>query len=283
MWQDYKTLVGQHSVVGDLRLAKEVYSPQFNNKRTVLVWLPPDYATSTRGYPVLYMHDGQNLFDAYTSFSGEWGVDETLTALSAEGLSAIVVGIHNYADQRRIEYNPYTVKMRHRTWHGRGDDYIRFITDTLKPLIDKDFRTLPQAETTGIAGSSMGGLISLHGFLTRQDVFGFCGSFSPVCWIGKGLQDTLDYWAQGKGKVYLDIGGKEGEVVTSLGPKSVKSNEAGNRYYVEGVRDLQGRLLARGYRTGENLMYVEEADAHHNEKAWARRLPDALRFLLPRL
>lgn len=280
MWQDYKIRVEQHSVVGDLRIAKDFYSPQFDNQRDVLVWLPPDYAKSQRAYPVIYMHDGQNLFDRYTSYVGEWGVDETLTELHAQGLDAIVVGIHNAGDQRRVEYNPYSIKLRHRTWQGRGDDYIRFITDTLKPLIDRDFRTLPHAATTGIAGSSMGGLISLYGFLTRQDVFGLCGAFSPVCWIGKGLQNDIDRLARGTGKVYLDIGGKEGEVVTNLGPKSVKSNEAGNRYYVDGVRDLQARLLARGYRTGENLLYVEDPLAHHNEAAWAQRLPQALRFLL---
>ena len=278
MWQDYKAFVQQHTVMGDLRIQKSTHSPQLNNERDILVWLPPSYADSDKHYPVLYMHDGQNVFDAHTSYSGEWGVDETITALSAEGLEAIVVGIPNQGEQRRIEYNPYPTQVGEHFWDGSGDAYIAFITDTLKPMIDSTFRTHPEKAMTGIAGSSMGGLISLHGFLTRQDIFGFCGAFSPVFWTG--LWGTITKQANGSGKIYIDIGGKEGEVILGIGsPLDVTLDEA-HSIYLDGVRQLHLELIEKGYQPGKTLLYVEDDEALHNESAWALRLPDALRFLL---
>ncbi|HRF98113.1 MAG TPA: alpha/beta hydrolase-fold protein, partial [Aggregatilineales bacterium] len=95
-----------------------LFSPQLNNERNILVWLPPSYRTSNKHYPVIYMHDGQNLFDKHVSYSGEWGVDETITALSAEGLEAIVVGIPNASEMRRVEYNPYPTDVGNHFWDG---------------------------------------------------------------------------------------------------------------------------------------------------------------------
>jgi len=278
MWQDYKSLVTQHTVVGDLRVKKAVFSPQLNNQRDIFVWLPPTYHTSDKRYPVIYMHDGQNLFDAHISYSGEWKVDETITELSEEGLEAIVVGIPNASEKRRNEYNPYPVQFGEHFWDGMGDKYIAFLTDTIKPIIDADFRTLPQAQTTGIAGSSMGGLISLHGFLTRPDVFGLCGSFSPVFWTG--LQNTVDAVKQVTGKIYLDMGGKEGVVILGIAPHLTQVLEEAHQIYLDGVRQLRDGLLKNGYITDKTLLYVEDLEAYHNEPAWAKRLPNALRFLL---
>lgn len=269
-WHPYTGTVTQHTVTGDLRVWRDFYSPQLHNRRDLNVWLPPDYATSDRRYPVIYMHDGQNLFDAHIAYAGEWGVDETLTALHTEGYAAIIVGLHNMGDDRRIEYNPYPP--------GTGADYMRFIVETVKPQIDADFRTLPDAPNTMIAGSSMGGLISMYGFLTYQDVFGVCGAFSTAYWFGDDglLNRTIPQQANGRGRIYLDVGGKEGVVVANFG---VGRDDA-DATYVDGVRALRDELLARGYVDGESLLYVEDADAEHNEPAWAKRLPDALRFML---
>ncbi|GAB4520736.1 MAG: alpha/beta hydrolase [Anaerolineae bacterium] len=279
MWQPYNALFPQNTVVGDLYIQKDVFSPQLNNRRDVLVWVPSSYHTSERRYPVIYMHDGLNLFDANTSYSGEWQVDEAITALAADGLEAVVVGLPNMGDERFHEYNPYpTARVE-----GRGAAYIAFITDTIKPMIDADYRTLPDAAHTGIAGSSMGGLISLFGFLSRQDVFGLCGSFSPVFWLGDGeggLYQTIADAATGQGRVYLDIGTQEGAVLTGLPPERSKPTETPHDTYTLGVRKLGEDLLARGYVAGQTLLYVEEEGALHNEAAWARRLPEALRFLL---
>lgn len=269
-WQPYTTSNTPHTVTGDLRVWHDFYSPQQDNQRDVYLWLPPDYATSDRHYPVIYMHDGQNLFDAQIAYSGEWGVDEALTALHPAGYAAIVVGLHNMNEGRRGEYDPYPP--------GTGADYIRFLVETVKPQIDADFRTLPDAPNTIIAGSSMGGLISLYGFLTHPDVFGGCGAFSTAYWFGdEGLVNrTIPQHASGQGRIYLDVGGKEGIVVANFGV----GGDDPDMTYVNGVRALRDALLAQGYVDGDTLLYVEEADGEHNEPAWARRLPDALRYLL---
>lgn len=256
VWQDYRLYMGGrfNTVVGELRLLPDVWSPQLHNTRTILVYLPPSYFDDEqRRYPVLYMHDGQNLFDRSTGFGGqEWEVDETLQVLSAEGLETIVVGLFN-TPERIAEYNP----LQH-VRHGRGEQYIAFITDTIKPVIDRDFRTLPDREHTGIMGSSMGGLISTYGFFRRPDIFGFAGVMSPSVWIGGGA--IYGYVRQQPfvpGKIYLDNGTRENS-----------------------ARKLNALLIEKGYRKDETLLYVVEQDAEHNEAAWARRLPDALRFLL---
>lgn len=255
-WQDYQAYIGDrpHTVVGSLRIMPEVWSPQLNNARDVLVYLPPSYHGSDRRYPVIYMHDGQNLFDRGTGFAGqEWEVDETMERLSGEGIEAIVVGIYNTQD-RIQEYNPFA-EVR----HGLGKAYLAFIIDTIKPMIDRDFRTLPDRETTGIMGSSMGGLISIYGFFQRPDVFGFAGVMSPSVWFGSGaIYTTVHERPFAPGKIYLDNGTRENS-----------------------ARKLNATLIEKGYLPGKTLLYVVEGDAEHNEAAWARRLPDALRFLLP--
>ncbi|HRE48348.1 MAG TPA: alpha/beta hydrolase-fold protein [Aggregatilineales bacterium] len=283
LWLRYEETREDHTVTGDLRVCKAFHSPELGNTRDILVWLPPSYGAGTKRYPVIYMHDGQNLFDARTSYVGEWGVDETLTALSAEGLETIVVGIPHMNDLRIVELNPYQ-SPRPGVPDGRGDDYLRFIINTLKPLIDADFRTLPEKETTGIAGSSMGGLISLYGFLMHQEVFGLCGAFSTAYWFGRGrLYEAIEAKAHGGGKIYLDVGTKEGHVFAPSPLNLITGGKNGNRRYFQGVQRLAKVLRTYGYRDGENLLYVEDEGGLHNESAWARRLPDAFRFLIPRL
>lgn len=277
VWQPYSST--PHTVVGTLLTTREVHSPQLGNVRDIFVWLPPAYADETRRFPVVYMHDGLNLFDRYTSYSGEWEVDETMTALSAEGLDAIIVGLPNMSDGRAVEYCPYPfINLDGTHTEGRGDAYVRFIVDTVKPLIDAAFRTKQDASATGIAGSSMGGLISLYAALTYPDVFGMCGAFSPAYWFGNnGLLETARTRASGSGRVYLDVGTREGETLNRW--LQVYGQEADDAY-TQGVCDLRDVLASAGYRPGVNLMYVEESDATHREDAWARRFPAAMRFLL---
>lgn len=276
-WQTYTEHRDEHSVVGELLIRESIYSVQLNNQRHLLVWLPPSYRTTEKRYPVIYMHDGDNLFDKVVSHSGEWCVDETLTMLADHGIEAIVVGIPNMGNERYSEYSPYPHVER---GIGRGDAYLRFVIETIKPLIDTDFRTLPDAENTGIAGSSMGGLISLYGFLQHPDIFGLCGAFSPVFWYGDGaLYELIQSRSTGWGRVYLDVGGREGVVYAGLAKQSESlTEEAADLAYRDGVRLLRDQLQQRGYT--DNLLYVEDDEAHHNEAAWANRLPGALRFLL---
>lgn len=264
----------RHTVVGTLVVIPQVASPQLGNRRDLLVYLPPSYGCDERRYPVLYMHDGQNLFDEALSFAGEWQVDETMERLSAEGREAIVVGVPNMGHDRMLEYGPFAEGS---SQPGRADSYLAFLAETVKPLIDTTLRTLPDQANTGVAGSSMGGLISLYAFFRRPEVFGFAGVLSPALWFGRGA--TLEYVARAAhrpGRLYIDIGTREGPAHPSpaLG-RSVSWRMLAN------ARRLRRILLRKGCRPGESLFYVEERGGLHNEAAWARRLPEALRFLLP--
>lgn len=244
-----------HTVTGQVRVLPGLPSPQLANARDVLVYLPPSHATGDRRFPVVYMQDGQNLFDRGTGFGGEeWGVDETLQTLAGEGLEAIAVGLPHSGEGRLSEYSPFA-RGRHA---GRGDDYLAFIAETVKPLVDSAFRTLPDREHTGLLGSSMGGLISLYGFFHRPTVFGMVGSLSPALWYaGSALYDYVHQAPTPPGRLYLDHGTRE--------------NSAAR----------MARLLReKGYQDEVDLRYVKEPGGEHRESAWARRLPDALRFLL---
>ena len=140
--------------VGHIRVIHGVRSPQLGNTRDVHVYLPPSYRTSGRHYPVIYMHDGQNLFDPDTSFAGEWHVDDTMERLSPQGVEAIIVAVPNMGPDRAYEYSPWRDP---RVGGGGGDAYLAFLVDTLKPRIDRQLRTRRERDATGILGSSMGG------------------------------------------------------------------------------------------------------------------------------
>ncbi len=262
-WLPYPEPDGaEHTVVGTVLRLPAVHSPQLENARDLLVYLPPSYhMDAERRYPVLYMHDGQNLFDRATSFGAEWEVDQTLEAASEDGLEAIVVALPNMGAERLDEYSPWQDPKHHKG--GRGDLYVDFIVDTVKPLIDEDFRTRPDRRSTGIAGSSMGGLISLYAFFRNPKTFGFCGVMSPALWFGgRRIYDFVRAAPFVPGRVYVDVGTQEGkEELTD-------------------VRELKELLAKKGYRRGSDLLYVVEMGAGHNEEAWARRMRRELHFLL---
>jgi len=185
--------------------------PQLNTTRRVLIYLPPGYATSKKQYPVLYMHDGQNVFDDLTSFTGEWGVDEILDSISDHRGEMIVVAIDHGGSRRINEYCPYDME---KYGQGEGDGYVDFLVKTLKPFIDKNYRTLKAKQNTFIAGSSMGGLISMYAVLKYPKMFGGAGIFSPAFWIGPKIFDDIK--AKGKKvntKVYFYCGEQEGEAM----------------------------------------------------------------------
>ena len=263
VWRDYPSErdAGEHTVVGTVRVMDGVPSPELGNKRDVYVYLPPSYAAEPeRRYPVVYMHDGQNLFDQATSFGDEWEVDTTMEAASADGLEAIVVGIAN-TDARLHEYSPFREE-KHDAG-GRGDAYLEFVVRTLKPRIDADFRTLPERGSTGIAGSSMGGLISMYGFFRHPETFGFAGVMSPAFWFGnREIYGYVEAAPFVPGRIYLDVGTQEG------------------KEELADVRRMSTLLQEKGYRRGESLMTFVEMGAGHNERAWARRLRRELHFLL---
>lgn len=274
IWHDYVADKPEaaHSVIGSLKVLKDLWSPQLNNQRDLLVRLPGSYDTSDRRYPVLYMHDGQNLFDAHTSFSGEWRVDETLAELEHEGIEAIAVGIPNIGDERLNEYSPFRDA---RYGGGRGEAYLNFVVDTVKPLVDAAYRTLPDRGHTGIIGSSMGGLVSLYGYFYRDDVFGFAGVMSPAFWFaGRAIFPYIRNRDYKPGKIYMDAGTAETRRWYAHLPRRYFRSVTGD------AREMYDLLLKLGYQAGREVCYVEDEGGKHNEDAWARRLPDALRFLL---
>lgn len=182
--------------------------PQLNRTRRIWIYLPQDYSSNvSKRFPVLYMHDGQNVFDDATAFAGEWGVDEYLDSLK-EG-QCIVVAVDHGGEKRMTELNPYD---HEKFGKGEGKKYVVFLVKTLKPFIDKNYRTLPDWQNTGIAGSSMGGLISMYAVLRYPEIFGKAGIFSPSFWITdkKIFTDIKKRGANVNSFIYLYGGKQEG-------------------------------------------------------------------------
>jgi predicted alpha/beta superfamily hydrolase len=275
-WLDYEEAYegGESRVAGTVKVLRGVHSVELANTRDILVYLPPSYPTANQTYATLYMHDGQNLFDEATSFAGEWRVDEALEKLAEDGIEAIVVGVPNTGAERLQEYSPFHDA---RFGGGRAADYVKFIVETVKPLVDAAFRTTGERDGTATIGSSMGGLISLYAFFERPDVFGAVGAVSPSVGFARGaLMDYLERARFVGGRIYVDVGTNEGRP-RNRDPLDLRGSPGG---YVQMVRDARDRLVRKGYREGRDLMYVEEEGAVHNEAAWAERLPKLLRFLL---
>lgn len=275
-WLDYGAAYPgrEHTVVGTVKVLREVAGPEPGDVRDVIVYLPPSYAGTYRTYPVLYLQDGQNLFDAATSFAGEWRVDETLEALHEEGIDAIAVGIPNRGAERLDEYSPFVDP---RSGGGGADAYLRFLVGVVKPLVEAEFRAARDAAGTILGGSSMGGLLALYGFFEHPDVFGGALAMSPsVGFAGDALVTYLEGVSRRPGRVYVDAGSLEGYPKRFV-PGSKRRRP---RDYVLKVRRAVAALEAKGWQRGRDILYVEDRRGAHNEASWARRLPGALRFLL---
>jgi predicted alpha/beta superfamily hydrolase len=271
---DWRRYPPTPSVVGDLRVLRGLPGPPDGPSREILVHLPAGAGSSGRRYPVLYLHDGQNLFDPAPSYRGEWELDETLAVLAREGTELIAVGIPNAGEGRYAEYTPYRGR---RAWAtgGHGRAYLRWVVDTVKPAVDAAWPTLPGRETTGILGSSLGGLISLWAAVAHPETFGLVGAMSTA--ITPGQNAIIRRAARldpPPVRAYLDVGGHEGNDAPSPGLERLWSAAV-----LREARQLRDALVASGLREPETLCYVEDPDAVHRETDWARRLPGALRFL----
>ncbi len=258
-------------LTGDIRYHHAVHAPQLNNDRSLIVYLPPGYAGGTERYPVLYMHDGQNLFDAKTSFAGvEWGVDETAERLIKAGKlpKLIIVGIFNNTD-RMSEYTPFKEGDR----GGNGDAYLAFLVETVKPFIDKTYRTQPGRNTTAIAGSSLGGLISLYAAYKYPDVFGAAGVVSPALgWANEAVPEYVRTHKPAHApRIWLDMGTEEW-------PDGKTAD--GQPLALAWCRKLVQILEAQGMQPERDFHYEQVTGAKHNEAAWAQRCDQMLLFLL---
>ncbi|HEY0092480.1 MAG TPA: alpha/beta hydrolase-fold protein [Flavobacterium sp.] len=181
-WEDLAGSGGTSTAAANVQIMDNAfYMPQLDRYRKIWIYLPPDYSTSTKNYPVLYMQDGQNLFDDATSFAGEWNVDETLNTLHALGdFGAIVIAIENGGALRLDEYSPWNNPSY---GGGEGDLYMQFVAETLKPYADANFRTRPEPQFNALIGSSMGALISAYGGAKNPAAFGKIVLFSPAFWF----------------------------------------------------------------------------------------------------
>ncbi len=254
----------KHTAASNVKILSENFGiPQLKTTRKIWIYLPPDYETSKTKYPVIYMHDGQNLFDDFTSFSGEWRVDETMNAIFQEtGKSAIVIGIDNGANKRLAEYSPWNNEAYKTT--GEGDLYVAFLAKTLKPYIDRSYRTEKQASKTIILGSSMGGLISLYACSKYPAAFGKAGMFSPAFWFVS--QDLNQYLHTNKNKLenskfYFVAGKNEDETM------------------VPEIETVSQLLLKKSVPAKHIVVKIDE-DGTHSEDYWKRELKASLIWLL---
>lgn len=264
----------QHTLTGEFRTHANFHSRHLQSDRNILVYLPPGYDENKRKrYSVLYLHDGQNLFDGATSFirGAEWRVDETAQELIAARAiePIIIVGIYNAGKDRIDEYTP-TVDARHKMG-GKAEFYGRMIVEELKPFIDSEYRTLPGAKNTGLGGSSLGGLVSLYLALKYPKVFGRVAVVSPSVWwdsrmILRAVESVKKKPAL---RIWLDMGTKEGR------------NQAEADEGTRDARRLRDALVAKGWKENSDLKYFEAEGAEHNERAWAARVEPMLKFLFP--
>jgi predicted alpha/beta superfamily hydrolase len=256
-WQDHFATAAKVSTASNhVKVISKAFAiPQLNRTRPVWIYLPASYAQDKKKrYPVIYMHDGQNVFDAATSYAGEWGVDEYLDSTKKE---FIVVAIAHGDEKRMTEYNPYN---HGETGKGEGYRYLEFIAKTLKPYIDKSYRTKSDKAHTSIAGSSMGGLISFYAVLKYPNIFGTAGVFSPSFWITNSA-------------VYKDV--------KALG-KKINSNI----YFYAGKEEGDGMVTDMLKVFGQlstvsksRMTSVIRDGARHNEAAWRKELPSFFEWM----
>lgn len=250
----------------DLRKHEHFHSELLEDDRDLIVYVPEGYEEDAgKRYPVLYLQDGQNLFDPETSFGGvDWKVDKTAEMLIAHRAirPLIVVGIYNTGEQRVSEYTP-TRDPKH--GGGFADLYGGMLTEEIKPFIDGQYRTQQSAHHTAVGGSSLGGLVSLYLGLQYSGVFGKLAVMSPSVWWNKrAIVKFLDEFdAKPDLRIWLDIG-------TAEGAKAVSD-----------ARRLRDKLMGLGFAQGEDLMYCEAQGAKHTEAAWAERVGPMLQYLFP--
>lgn len=230
-----------------------------DRQRTVRLYLPPDYSSSSQSYPVLYMHDGQNVFDDATSDAGEWGVDESLNQLAqSSALRLIVVAIDNGGDYRMNEFSPWE---NTRFGEAQGKQYMDFIVDVVKPYIDNNYRTLADAQHTAIMGSSMGGLISHYAIHAYPQVFSKAAMFSPAYWYSPQVfAYTHEHKADPKARLYVMYGDKEGDGM------------------IADTDRMQRQLTEQGHPRSQ-LQFKRVAGGEHNEKLWRNEFAEAIQWL----
>jgi predicted alpha/beta superfamily hydrolase len=253
---------------GRLRFHRRFPSRYLSTARDIVVYVPPQYEGTSDRYPVLYLQDGQNLFDPATAFGGnDWRADITTDCLIENGAiePVILVGVYNTGVRRISEYTP--TRCRRRRKGGKADRYAQMLARELKPFIDREYHTRRAPADTGVGGSSLGGLVSLEAGLLYPRVFGKLAVLSPSIWWDERsiLELVRSTNLKIRPRLWLDAGTEEGDgsVIADL-------------------RMLRDALVEKGWREGADLCYREVECAGHNEHAWAARFGEVLQYLFPR-
>ncbi len=225
------------------------YIPQLNRHRRIWIYLPEHYNRSKKKYPVIYLQDGQNVFDETTSFAGEWGVDEALDSLGKTVGESIVVAIDNGGDRR---INEYIVHDSEKHGKAEGRQYLEFLVKTLKPFIDKHYKTKTSAKHTAVGGSSLGGLISFYALLEYPKVFG-AAVFSPSFWIAPQIKEDIKSKARKlKSRIYFYAGKLEGD---------------------EMIEDMLAVFELMGQYSKSKMTTVIRVEGKHDEASWRKEFP----------
>lgn len=233
--------------------------PQLIKTRRIAALLPHDYDSSDKPYPVLYLQDGQNLFDDYAPF-GSWGVDKKLAVMAERGTHELIIIAIDHAEEARIE--EFTPSYRTRLGVGQGKKYVSFLADTLKPYVDRHFRTLPDREHTGIGGSSMGGLISIYAGLMYPNIYSKLMIFSPSLWVAPNIHFHANQVQEVRHtKAYLYGGGAEGANV------------------IPNIQKLKTALEQQGQGQRMQFELAIDPQGEHNEKRWGEEFPRAIEWL----
>lgn len=242
-------------------LKKEFVIPNINNiSHKIWIYLPPNYHNTSKKYPVIYMHDAQNLFDNATAFMGEWEVDEILNKLYEKtGKGFIVVGIENGGEERINEYTPWK---NEKYGGGKGEIYMDFMVNTLKPYIDENYRTKTKQKYTSLIGSSLGGLISYYGGLQYPKTFGKIGALSTSFYFSEKVVDFTKEKGNLKNvKLFLLVGGKEGDGMMD-----------------EDTQKMEKLLLKTGFKP-KNLKTKINPEGEHNEAFWKSEFLEVVSWL----
>jgi predicted alpha/beta superfamily hydrolase len=240
-------------------LSEQFEMPQLIRTRRISALLPHDYHDSDRRYPVLYLQDGQNLFDDFAPF-GNWAVDKRMAMLSEREMGGLIIIAIDHAEEQRIA--EFTPSVRTRLGFGDGKRYVRFLADTLKPYVDQNFRTLPGRSHTGIGGSSMGGLISIYAALMYPEVYGKLMVFSPSLWVAPNLGQWKSALSEPfQGKIYLYGGGRESPNLLSQ------------------IQRLEKNLKTNNLTARTRFKFSVDPEGQHNEARWGKEFPKAVAWL----